>query len=204
MLFRSYIVLNDFVETGYLSDNVQLAIGFNEITFVSEKTTTTASLRVGNTANADFETSEIIVIREYSEKYLTINFSNTCDIGDLVYQNGFEQTTWLETEAMEMSFPQEEEGQKNGEGGFVRTFARQVKKYLARTKALPAYMIEVFNRMKLHDTIEIIDQVGDINTAYNLEVDHEWLWDDKYYARADLGFDYDETFVVGGCCNNLT
>jgi hypothetical protein len=92
---------------------------------------------------------------------------------------------------------------KNGEGLFVRSFARQTKKYLARTKAMPAYMVEVFNRLKLHDTIELIDLVGDVNDVYNLEAEHEWLWDDKYYAKMDLTFDYNEVFVIGGCCNNI-
>ena len=104
---------------------------------------------------------------------------------------------------METSFPQEEEGKKNGEGRFVRTFARQVKKYLARTKEMPDYMIDVFNRMKLHNTISLTDLVGDTNTVYNLEVEHEWLFDDKYYAKADLTFDYEEAAIVTACCVNI-
>jgi hypothetical protein len=47
------------------------------------------------------------------------------------------------------------------------------------------------------------DLVGNINKMYNLEVEHEWLFDDKYYAKIELIFDYDEVFLIGGCCNNL-
>ena len=157
-----------------------------------------------NAGNVNFSTSEILTTRGYSEKYLTINFSNTCDLGDILYSDGFTQTVWFESETMENSYPQEEEGQKNGESRFVRTFARQVKKYLARTKDLPAYMVDVFNRMKLHNTVTLIDLVGDTNTVYNLEVEHEWLFDDKYYAKLDLTFDYDESVVVSSCCVNKT
>lgn len=150
-----------------------------------------------------FAITESYIIRSYSDKYLMINFSNSCDIGDIVYQNGLEQTIWIESEPMEMSFPQEERGIENGEARFIRTFARQVKKYTAKTKELPDYIAEVFYRMKLHDDIEITDLVGDTNEIFNLEVDHEWLWDDKYYCKLELTFDFDEVFVIGGCCNNL-
>jgi hypothetical protein len=104
---------------------------------------------------------------------------------------------------MEPSFPTDEEGSKDGRGRYIRTFARQVKKYLARTVTMPDYMVDVFNRMKLHDTITLMDLVGDVNTVYNLEVEHEWLFDDKYYAKIELIFDYDETVVTSGCGNNF-
>ena len=140
----------------------------------------------------------------YSEKYLIIEFFNSCNLGDILYSGGFIQTLYFESETMESSYPTEEEGQKNGEGQFVRTFARQVKKYLARTKQMPDYMVDVFNRMKLHDNIELTDLVGDVHSLLNLEVDHEWLFDDKYYAKMDLTFDYDETVIIAACCENLT
>ena len=139
----------------------------------------------------------------YSDKYLIINFLNSCDFGNIYYHGGFNQSIWLKSEPLEMTFPLEEEGAKNGEGQFVRTFGRQTKKYLLRTNKLPDFMVDVFHRMKLHDTIELIDLLGDAHTIYNLEVEHEWLDVDKYYAKIDLTFDYDETVVIAGCCNNI-
>ena len=64
-------------------------------------------------------------------------------------------------------------------------------------------MVDVFNRMRLHDFIQLIDLVGDTNNVYNLEVEHDWSSPDKYYAQINLTFDYDETVVIGGCCNNF-
>ena len=141
---------------------------------------------------------------DYSTKYLIINFSNTCDLGEILYHEGFTQTIWFQSDTMESSFPIEESGQNNGNGRFVRTFARQVKKYLTKTLAMPDYMVDVFHRLKLHDTVELIDLVGDTHDVYNLEVEHEWLFDDKYYAKLDLTFDYDEVVVISACCNNIT
>jgi len=140
---------------------------------------------------------------DYSQKYLIFDFFNSCNLGDINYIDSFLQTLYLESETMESTFTTEEEGQKNGEGQFVRTFARQTKKYSIRTMALPDYMVDVFNRMKLHDNVQLTDLVGDVHNVYNLEVDHEWLFDDKHYAKIDLTFDYDETVIIAACCENV-
>lgn len=188
----------------YVSNIVQLSEGLNEITLTITDTRNDAYLYIYNTGASNFTTSDIFLMREYSEKYLTLKFSNECDLGDILYADGFEQHLWFESETMESTYPQEEEGVKNGESRFVRSFARQVKKYLAKTNVMPDYMVDVFNRLKLHDNIEMTDLVGDVNNVYNLEVENEWLWDDRYYARLELTFDYDEAVVIGGCCNDMT
>jgi hypothetical protein len=192
------------LRSDWIGGNSQAAtVGLNDITL----TATIAGsfvIRFSNSVNTNYSTSEIIVIRKYSTKYLTLNFSNVCDLGDIYYHGGFDQTVWFESEPMEISFPMEEDGAKNGEGRFVRSFARQEKKYIARTMRMPDYMVDVFNRMRLHDTIELIDLLGNENYVYNLEVEHEWMDDDKYYVRLTLTFDYDEAVVISGCCNNIT
>jgi len=187
-----------------ISNQAQFAAGLNTITLTVTETQDDAYIYIFNIAAANWATTPIMAYKGYSEKYLTINFSNNCDLGDILYTDGMEQTIWFESETMEPSFPQEEEGLNNGKNRFVRSFARQTKKYVARTKEMPSFMVDVFNRMKLHDTISLIDLVGDENTVYNLEVDNEWLDDDKYYAIIILTFDYNEAFVIAGCCNNLT
>jgi hypothetical protein len=177
--------------------------GASEITLTSTMAGT-AHIRFRNNSNGKWSATEVLVFRGYSEDYLILNFHNDCDLGDFLYHTGFDQTIWFKSEPMEMIFPIEEEGVKNGYGQFVRSFARQVKKYLIRTNKMPDFMVDVFHRLKLHDTIELINLTGDVNTVYNLEVEHEWLFEDKYYAKLELTFDYDESVVIAGCCNNLT
>jgi hypothetical protein len=196
LLFRNYgsaLVLTENCANGL--NDFQFTTTWEGQTYITINTTA---------LNDSFLISDVLVNRTYSEKFVIINFSNICDLGDILYHTGMVQTLWMITEPMELTFPQEEEGVKNGEGRFVRTFTRQTKKYLMRTPLLPDYMVEVFNRMKLHDTIQLTNLVGDVDTVYNLEVDHEWFDVDKYYAKIDLTFDHDETFVIAGCCNNLT
>jgi hypothetical protein len=170
------------------SNGVDFVAGLNVITLTATATGSW-SLHIYNTDAADFSTSEILLMRGYSDKYLTLNFHNDCDLGDFYYHGGFDQSIWFKSEAMETLFPQEEEGIKNGEGRVIKTFIRQEKKYIARTNVMPDYMVDVFNRIKLHDFVELIDLVGDVHNVYNLEVAHEWLFDDKYYAKIDLTFD---------------
>ena len=202
-VFRSNYVMGSTWGT-LISNTVTLINGLNILTFTITKDSEYSHILIINTAASNFSTSEILVIRSYSEKYLTFNFENSCDLGDILYQDNFEQTLYIESETMEPFFELDDEGQKNGDGRFVRTFGRQVKKYTVRTLAVPAYIVELFNRMKLHDDVELIDLVGDTNDVYNLEVDHEWLFEDKYYAKVDLTFDFDEAFVVSSCCVNFT
>jgi hypothetical protein len=184
------------------SDSDTLAAGLNIIQLTA---TVNGSVRlyIFTSNPTNWSTTEVLVMRSYSEKYLIMNFSNSCDLGDILYHEGFTQTIWFESETLEPSFPTEEEGLKDGEGKYIRTFARQVKKYLAKTLVMPDFMADVFYRMKLHDTVELVNLVGDVNDVYNLEVEHEWLFDDKYYVRFNLTFDYDEAFIIGGCCNNF-
>jgi hypothetical protein len=146
-----------------------------------------------------FDAEDIYNGLGFCDDYLIMYFSNTSDFGDILYSTGFTQKAWFKSEPMEQSYPIEEEGAKDGQGRFIRTFARQVKKYLAKTIEMPDYMVDVFNRIKLHDTVSLTNLVGDTNTVYNLEVEHEWLGTDKYYAKLELTFDYDETVVVSGC-----
>jgi hypothetical protein len=150
-----------------------------------------------------FDVEDVYDQAGYSSKYLIITFSNSSDLGNILYSEGFIQKLWFASETMEATYPVEEEGAKDGQSRFVRTFARQTKKYLVRTGTMPDYMVDVFNRMRLHDTITLTDLVGDTNIVYNLEVETEWLFGDKYYAKMDLTLDYDETVVISGCGNNF-
>lgn len=184
-------------------DSETAELGLNVFTFTAEEGGE-YYIYFENTAFATMQVHNVLALREYSDKYIRFDFSNTCDLGDVVYSDGFSQTLWLETEAIEPSFPLEEQGQNNGLGKFIRTFARQVKTYLARTKTVPDFIVQVLHRMKLHDTVTLIDTVGNDNSVYNLNVEHEWLYEDKYSAKSDLTFDYNEAFVVSPCCVNLT
>lgn len=191
-------------DQGIISNSGTLINGPNVIALTIIPYGTTAKYIISNTLNCAWQLLDMSLLLPYSHDYLKINFFNTCNLGDINYQANFTQSLWIKTEPIEPSYPEEEEGQKNGDNRFVRTFARQIKQYLARTNKMPGYMVDVFNRMKLHDNIELIDLVGDVHDVHNLSVDHEWLFDDKYTAKFDLTFDYNEVVIIAACCENTT
>lgn len=153
-----------------------------------------------NTAPANWAASEVLIRREYSEKYVTIDYHNACNIGDLMYDDDITYTLWLETEPLEPAFPYTEKGQDNGKGEFTPTWQRQEKTWIMRTLQLPPYIIDVLHRLKLHDTVELTDLVGDVSIVKQIDTEQEWKEDDKYYATAVVTVDLGEEKVITGCC----
>jgi len=194
------IVLTDFAGADPLSDAT--TAGLNEIEFTAT-ITDQYRLTFQSAVASNFLTSEILVIRSFSEKYLAINFEHSCDLGDIQYADGFQQVLYLESETMEPTFPYTEKGAENGYGSFVPTFQRQDKFYLIKTKLIAQYIVDVLHRLKLHDTILITDSVGDVNTVEEIDVEHEWQFEDKYYATATLTVNLGDQIVITGCCTAI-
>lgn len=184
-----------------ISNVVQLASGLNEITLTATENSESAFIVIYNTAASNYQTSEAMVIKSYSEKFLTFIFSSSCDLGDIVYEDDFEQTLWLETEVMEPTFPYVEKGQENGDGVFIPTWQRQDKTYNIRTLLIPQYIVDVLHRLKVHETITLTDLLGEVWTVNQIDIEHEWFDNDKYYATATIIADLGEGIVKTGCCS---
>lgn len=184
-----------------LSDTEASADGLNIIELTAGWDGDAVIWFYNNSTNSNYATYEVMAIRSYSTKYLTINFFNSCDLGDIVYEDSFKQVLYLETEAMEPIFPYTEKGQENGDGEFVPTWQRQDKIYNIRTLLIPQYIVDILHRLKLHDTITLTDLVGDSWTIEQIDIEHEWQFDDKYYAIATIIADLGEGIVKTGCCS---
>lgn len=61
-------------------------------------------------------------------------------------------------------------------------------------------MVDVLQRLKMHDVMTYIDQVGDAFNVESVDVEHEWVFDDKYYATASVTLDLGESITAFGCC----
>ena len=75
----------------------------NELTLTVTSPADDAFIRISAAGATNFETSEILVYEQYSEKYVTLSFSNCCNIGDLQYENDFYQTLWIDSDNIEAS-----------------------------------------------------------------------------------------------------
>ncbi len=185
---------------GVISNVAASAAGLNELTLTITAPADDAFIRIQNAGTCNFSTSEILVYTQYACGYVTLSFSNCCNLGYLLYEDDFYQTLWLKSDNIEQSFPFTEKGQENGEGKFIPTYRRQEKTYTIRTAIVSQYMIDVLHRLQLHDVVTFIDQVGDAFNVESVTVEHEWLFEDKYYASASVTLDLGEAIVAYGCC----
>lgn len=185
---------------GLISNEVTSAAGLNELTLTVTSPAEDAFIRISTSGTTNFNTTEILVYTQYACGFVTLSFSNCCNLGDLLYEDDFIQTLWIHSDNIEQSYPYTEKGQENGDGRFIPTFRRQEKQYAIRTEILPQYMIDVLHRLKMHDVMTYIDQVGDTFNVESVDVEHEWFGDDKYFATATITLDLGEAVVAQGCC----
>lgn len=188
---------------GTATQTITFAEGANQLTVTTVRDSTQCSFNFMNDAASSWSITEFFVYRNYSEKYLKLAFEHSCDLGEITYDDGFSQVLYLETETMEPTFPYTEKGQENGYGQFVPTFQRQDKLYLIRTGLIPQFIVDVLHRLKLHDTVTLTDLVGDSWTVKEIDTEHEWQFQDRYYAIATITVNLGEGIVVTGCCTAI-
>lgn len=138
-------------------------------------------------------------------KYLKFEYWNTCDLGNIYYQGGQKFMFYLDADVGEPLHEDVEEGQENGDGDFIPTYRRQIKRYRIRTGLIPDFLIDAIQRMKLHDNIELTFKSGEVEQIYNVDVEPEWQFE-KYawQGTVTMTFDMNESITVGACCDNLT
>ena len=185
---------------GVISNTAVSASGLNELTLTVTEPADDAVLRMQTAGATSFSTTEILVHQQYACGFVTLSFSNCCNLGDLLYEDNFYQTLWFKSDNIEQAFPYTEKGQDNGDGKFIPTFRRQEKTYTIRTGVISQYMVDVLQRLKMHDVMTYIDQVGDAFNVESVDVEHEWVFDDKYYATASVTLDLGESITAFGCC----
>ncbi len=174
------IRLIDSSLTSLRSANVTLGEGINEI----ELTVTAADtvrLQIVNSAPSNFSTSDIWVRRQYSPRFVKLQFTNDKDLhgkrGDdqtILYQEGFTQECWLQTILNTPGANRVDVGQEK-DGVFIpekitTQYKYRIIDYLNRS------LFEGLIRLPQHKTITIIDEVGNEYTpdVGNVLVSAEW------------------------------
>jgi len=185
---------------GVISNVADSSAGLNELTLIVTAPADDAFIRIQCAGACNFSTSEILVYTQYACGYVTLSFSNCCNLGDILYEDDFYQTLWIKSDNIEQDYPYTEKGQENGNGRFIPTFRRQDKTYTIRAGTVSQYMVDVLQRLKLHDVMTYIDQVGDAFNIESVDIEHEWAFTDKYYAIVSIILDLGEGFAAFACC----
>jgi len=138
-------------------------------------------------------------------KYLRFVYWNECDLGYIYYQGGQHFIFYIYGDITEPFHEEVEDGQENGDGTFIPTYRKGLKRYRIRTTLVPDYLIDAMQRMKLHDHIELTFKTGEIEQIYNVDIEPEWVFEKRLWqALVTITFDMDEKVIVSGCCDNLT
>lgn len=175
--------------------------GLNDVLLTSTRPTGTLYLVISNTAPSTFTTSEILVMRQYSATHIKLTFDNTKDIGDILYQDGFSQTLWLQTQ---LAPPQHEQIDIGEEKSGIFIAEKIVNKFKFRILAkVGRELYRAMVRIPLHDDIDIIDEVGN---TYSPAVGNIWVnalnWSGFDYVELEILFnDNNEIFWVSNNAN---
>jgi hypothetical protein len=198
----SIILEGDTGGLNTLSATTQLAAGLNVINITVTKSSTTAYLRIINTAASNFITSEILLIRAYSPNFLKLVFNDTHDLGDILYHDSFIQTCFLETKLHTPTHEVEEVGEeKNG----IWIAEKIVTKYKYRIIAnVGRELYKALLRLPQHDTITITDEVGN---TYSPKPGNIWVspanWIYYDICRLEIQFNDNTEFIWTSENNNI-
>ena len=192
----------------FLSDIISSAAGINEITLTTTIASSGAKLFFRNTSASNYSTSEIWVRKKYASDFVKIGFTNSKDLHGkrsddqtILYQNSFAQECWLNTI---FNTPAQNRIDIGGEkdGVFIPEKIITQQKYRI-VDYLNRSLFEGLIRLPQHDTITIIDEVGNEYTPDqgNVETSEEWTTFDTCTFTIDFN---DGSFIWTPNSTDLT
>jgi len=114
---------------------------------------------------------------------ITLEISNTCDLGMTLYQFGFKQRLFIDAIITQPDYDSKEEGVENGNRYFNKTFQQLKKRYKIDFIA-PEYILDALTLLPLHDYVTLYDGF-DSYELDDISVDYDW---DGRFAICTLGF----------------
>lgn len=148
-----------------VSNIVTVVAGLNEITFTATASSDAAYLYFINDENTNFSTTQMVLVKTFSSKFIRIDFTNSINLGNIRYEDTFTQTVWLEAILNSPTHEMVNVGEEK-DGIFiaekiVSKFLYSVICYVSRG------LYNCLMRLPQHGTITITDEVGN---AYSPEV----------------------------------
>ncbi len=106
--------------------------------------------------------------------FLKIEYSNTKDFaGRVLYQNGFVNRIYLNTDVKRPTFPITEDGVENGNKDFIATFQKWEKRY-SFTDHMAEYLVDAISLLPLHDSVWVTFKNGESNKIIDILVEVDW------------------------------
>jgi len=136
--------------------------------------------------------------------YLKLKYGNSCDLGNINYAGGWQNIVYFDTTIGTPTFEDEQEGFENGDGVFIKTSQRLIKKYQFVIVA-PEYIADAMKAMALCDNVQISDTDGlFFHQARNVEVDVAWEdISNGCMATITIKYQTGDAIVNSSCCVNM-
>jgi hypothetical protein len=154
--------------------------------------------------------SEIFTVKSLTGD-LIVTYSDSADVDTIDYTNGdysqFENKLIVPTVLQRPEWIIEEEGTEDGEGNFLATFQRLVKRYKFIFYA-PEYILDALMLVPMCDTVTVVSENGETQEETltvednTFKVTPEWT-DTKGFAKVTCEFDVDAV-IKTNCANNIT
>jgi hypothetical protein len=97
---------------------------------------------------------------------IKIQWWNSTDFGNTLYSRGFRQQLFLDTVLGTPEILEVIVGDSDGEGGVIPSFQKRAKQYKFEV-FVPEFLIDALNDIRLHDNINITDELGVVYEVTN-------------------------------------
>jgi len=130
--------------------------------------------------------------------YILIEYSNSTDFGDILYQNTFANKIYLDADVSKPEYELVEDGTENGDGEFFPDFQKWSKKY-SITFYAQEFLLDALTLMALHNQINITLKNGESSNVNDIEIDY--TWDSNIECWAEVVITFSTMYISQTGCN---
>lgn len=129
--------------------------------------------------------------------YLHIEYWNSVDLGEVLFQDGFKCKLYLDVEVERPDYNTTIESDLNGENREIPKFKKLEKVWKIPDLYMQEDLLDAFEFMQLCDNIEITLQTGETIVCDWLRVEPSW---EEKGCLAKCVVSFAEDYIIGGSC----
>lgn len=133
-------------------------------------------------------------------KYTKIQWWHSCDIGNLLYQTGYQNVLYLDSELTRDTPDFFEEGKEDGEKTFIPSFQKLVDKILL-TDYVPEHVLNALIALPLHKNV-LVTTKDNLYIGRALRFEVSFTMEDDCHASVELRFQQENALIASACCTN--
>lgn len=133
------------------------------------------------------------------KKYTKLEWWHSCDIGPLLYQTGYHNILYFDTELIKDEPQILEESEEDGNKDLIVKFIKYIDN-IRFDDFVPEYIVNALLPVRLHKNVAITTKDNlYTGTAKGMIVKHTWY---RCYAKVDITFQQQTIYARGSCCEN--